>query len=260
MKLQICAVAITVSLAATGCATKKYVRNTIAPIERRVAGLDGKTTDHDGSIGELEKGVSLADERALSAGSRADAAAREAAKANEQAALANRGVGEAKASRGAGEARSLAERGQNRTAEVARTLGTRIENIDNYKLVGSEDVLFAFGRSDLSKEAQELLDAAVQKVSSMKHYVIEVQGFTDKTGPSRYNLELSRRRAASVVRYLTITHKLPLHRIYTMGYGSDRPTADNSTREGRMQNRRVELKFFAADLGAVQTSSSPGNR
>jgi outer membrane protein OmpA-like peptidoglycan-associated protein len=251
MKLQICAVAITVSLAATGCATKKYVRNTIAPIERRVAGLDGKTTDHDGSIGELEKGVSLADERALSAGSRADAAAREAAKANEQAALANRGVGEAK---------SLAERGQNRTAEVARTLGSRIENIDNYKLVGSEDVLFAFGRSDLSKEAQELLDAAVQKVSSMKHYVIEVQGFTDKTGPSRYNLELSRRRAASVVRYLTITHKLPLHRIYTMGYGSDRPTADNSTREGRMQNRRVELKFFAADLGAVQTSSSPGNR
>ena len=51
-------------------------------------------------------------------------------------------------------------------------------------------------------------------------------------------------------RYLTLDGKLPLFRVNTMGYGKDNPAADNKTRDGRKQNRRVEVKLFTPDLGS----------
>lgn len=218
-----------------GCATKKYVQNTVNPIEQRVGELDKRTTEHGSTIEELERGVSRADERAMSADAKAVTAAAEAAKANEQA---------AQAGKSASDARSLAEQGIGRADMASR----KVENYDNYKLVFAESVLFDFGKSELTDEAKAKLAEAAGKVSSAKHFVIEVQGFTDKTGPKNLNLELSRRRAAAVVRYLTLEHKIPLYRVHTLGFGSEAPVADNSTRDGRKQNRRVEVKLYAADL------------
>jgi outer membrane protein OmpA-like peptidoglycan-associated protein len=110
-------------------------------------------------------------------------------------------------------------------------------------------VLFNLNQSELTSDAKAQLDAAVTKLSSMKHYVVEVQGFTDSTGDVATNLELSRRRAAAVVRYLTLDKKIPLYRVNTIGYGEESPAADNKTRDGRKQNRRVEVRFYAPDLG-----------
>jgi len=232
------------ALVSVGCATKKYVRETMSPVQQKVDDLDKRTTQQAGSISELEKGVSRADERAQGADSRAGAAAREAARANEQA---------AQAGKQAGDAQSLAQKGIVRTGEVEKSLGTRItrvENLDNYKLVSSQSVLFGLNQSELSKDAMAELDAMGAKVSAMRHYVIEVQGFTDSTGDPATNLELSRRRAAAVVRYLTLNLKVPLYRVNTLGYGEENPAADNKTREGRQQNRRVEVRLFAPDLGS----------
>lgn len=227
------ALAVTIS---SGCATKKFVRTTVSPIEQRVGDLDKKTGEQAKSIEELERGVSRADEHAMTADAKAAAAATEAARANEQASLAGKS---------ATDARSLAERGLGRADQAHQ----KIENIDNYKLVFEENVLFNFGKSELTDEARSKLDQAAGKVASTKHFVIEVQGFTDKTGPDSNNLELSRRRAAAVVRYLTLEHKIPLYRVHTLGFGSESPIADNKTRDGRKQNRRVEIKLYAAEYG-----------
>jgi outer membrane protein OmpA-like peptidoglycan-associated protein len=116
--------------------------------------------------------------------------------------------------------------------------------------------VFGFNQSELSDEAKARLDAALQQVSTTKHFVIEVQGFTDKTGSRAYNLELSRRRAAAVVRYLAATRGIPLYRVHTIGYGPDSPVADNATRNGRNQNRRVDVKIYVADLGGRAVVSS----
>jgi outer membrane protein OmpA-like peptidoglycan-associated protein len=243
-RLGFVALALTVAFAAVvsvGCATKKYVRKTTAPVQKQVEDLDKKTTAKDA---ELEKGVSRADERARGADGRAEDAAREAARANDQAALANKQ---------AGAAQSLAEKGVAEAAQAERsvgTLGNKVENMDNFKLVSTEAVLFGTGQSELSKEAEVQLDAFAAKVVSMKHCVIDVQGFTDSTGSSAANLELSRRRAAAVVRYLTMDRKIPLFRVNTIGYGQTSPAADNQTRDGRKQNRRVEVRLFAPDLGS----------
>ncbi len=235
------ALALSAALASTvtvGCATKKYVRETVAPVEKSVAELDKKTAD---SIAELEKGVSRADERAQSADSRAGAAASEAARANEQASLANKE---------AAQARALAEKGIARAGEVETALGRKLENVSNYKLVRTQSVLFNLNSAELNDEARQALDSIASQIGTLKNYFIEVQGFTDSTGDAQANIELSRRRAAAVVRYLTLQHKIPLHRVQMMGYGEESPSADNKTRDGRKQNRRVELRVFTLDLGA----------
>ncbi|MGA9623933.1 MAG: OmpA family protein [Bryobacteraceae bacterium] len=236
--------ALFAALASVGCATKKYVQETMAPVQTKVADLDKKNAAQDTAIADLEKGVSRADERAQGADGKAADAAREAARANDQAALA---------SKQAGAAESTAEKGVAQAAQAERsvgTLGNRVENMDNFKLATTETVLFDLGKSELSKEAEAQLDAFAAKVLPMKHYVIDVQGFTDSTGAPAANIELSRRRAAAVVRYLTLDGKIPLFRVNTIGYGKASPATDNKTRDGRKQNRRVEVKLFTPDLGS----------
>ena len=227
-----------------GCATKKYVHETMVPVQQKVEDLDKKNTAQDSAIAELGRGVSRADERAQGADSKAGDAAREAARANDSAATA---------SKQAGAAQSTADKGVAQAAQAERSVGTlgyRVENLDNFKFASTETVLFAVGKSELSKEAEAQLDAFAAKVVPMKHYIVEVQGFTDSTGASAANVELSRRRAAAVVRYLTLDGKLPLYRVNTIGYGKASPAADNKTRDGRKQNRRVEVKLYTPDLGA----------
>ena len=232
------------ALASAGCATKKYVHETIAPVQTKVADIEKKDAAQDGAIADLGKGVSRADERAQGADSKAGDAAREAARANEQAALAGKQ---------AGAAQSTADKGVAQATQAERsvgTLGNRVENMDNFKLASTEAVLFGIGKSELSEEAAAQLDAFAAKVAPMKHYVIDVQGFTDSTGAPAANIELSRRRAAAVVRYLTLDRKIPLYRVNTIGYGKASPAADNKTRDGRKENRRVEVKLFTPDLGS----------
>lgn len=232
------ALAVVVAAAfGTGCATKKYVQQTVAPVQQKVDELDKTTKKQATSIAELEKGVSRADERAQAADSRAAAAGQEAARANAQAALANK---EAAA------ARALGEKGIARAGEVETSLSNRIEGLDNFKLVATHTVLFELNKDELTAEAKQVLDSVVAKARGLRRYTIEVQGFTDSTGSPEYNLELSRRRAAAVVRYLTLEGKLPLFRVNTVGYGEANPAADNKTRDGRQQNRRVEVRIYTA--------------
>ena len=82
----------------------------------------------------------------------------------------------------------------------------------------------------------------------MKHYVIQIQGYTDKTGSKEYNLQLSQKRANAVIRYLTTNGKIPLVRIYSMGYGESDPAAPNATRKGRELNRRVDLTVMVPQM------------
>jgi outer membrane protein OmpA-like peptidoglycan-associated protein len=246
-RLSLAALALTALFAAVigvGCATKKYVHETMVPVQQKVADLDKKNAEQDTAIAELGKGVSRADERAKGADGRAGDAAREAARANEQAALANKQ---------AGAAQSTADKGVAAAAQAERsvgTLGNKVENMDNFKLASTETVLFDLGKSELSKEAEAQLDAFAAKVAPMKHYVIDVQGFTDSTGAPAANIELSRRRAAAVVRYLTLDRQIPLFRVNNLGYGTASPAADNKTRDGRKQNRRAEVRLFTPDLGS----------
>jgi peptidoglycan-associated lipoprotein len=105
-----------------------------------------------------------------------------------------------------------------------------------------EKVKFGFDTSDLSPEAKAALDEFAQQLKAENQGVyIEIQGHTDSVGSEKYNEELGLLRAESVRRYLSQQHQFPLHRINVISYGETAAVADNSTREGRSQNRRVAL-------------------
>jgi len=105
-----------------------------------------------------------------------------------------------------------------------------------------EKVKFGFDTADLSPEGQAALDQfAEQLKSDNKNVYIEIQGHTDNVGSEKYNEELGMLRAEAVRRYLNQKHGFPLHRINVISYGETAAVADNNTREGRSQNRRVAL-------------------
>jgi outer membrane protein OmpA-like peptidoglycan-associated protein len=105
-----------------------------------------------------------------------------------------------------------------------------------------EKVKFGFDTSDLSPEAKAAVDQFAQQIANEnKNVYVEIQGHTDSVGSDKYNEELGLLRAEAVRRYLSQAHKFPLHRINIISYGETAPIADNSSRDGRSQNRRVAL-------------------
>jgi len=105
-----------------------------------------------------------------------------------------------------------------------------------------DKVKFGFDKKVLSPEAKAALDElAAQLVAANESVYVEIQGHTDATGTEDYNLDLGFERAQAALRYLNMRHGVPLHRMSAISYGETAPIADNSTREGRTQNRRVVL-------------------
>jgi outer membrane protein OmpA-like peptidoglycan-associated protein len=121
----------------------------------------------------------------------------------------------------------------------------RINSLDEYDVTETVSVNFRVNSAMLSPEAKRQLDEFAAKTEGAKAYTIEVAGHTDSTGSEAKNLRLSQQRAEAVVQYLAVNHKIPPRRIVTpMGYGKTEAVADNSTAEGRAQNRRVEVKMM----------------
>jgi len=229
-------------LGSAGClATRKYVQTqAVEPLQGKLQivdkKLDTKTTELDEHITEVDRHA----EQGYSA------ASAKAQTADEHAQQANQS---------AQGAQQTADKGVN----MANKAQGQIDNIDNYQPVKTESVLFGFNRAELTDEDQQQLASLTETLSSLKHYAIEVEGFTDTVGPKQYNLQLSQRRADTVVRYLTENAHVPLVRIHVLGLGEDEPVADNHTRDGRKQNRRVDVRVMAPDMGE-QSSAAGGNQ
>ena len=104
-----------------------------------------------------------------------------------------------------------------------------------------DDVQFGSGQANLNDSAREKLENLIQQLKAEnKNVYIEVQGHTDALGSEEYNQQLGLERSEAVRRYLS-ENGIPLHRIATISYGETRPVADNKTKAGRAQNRRVVI-------------------
>lgn len=172
---------------------------------------------------------------------------------DELAAVANTAKGGARAAQ---ETADAAVSGVNLTNE-------RISALDDYTPQSVLAVNFRTGSSVLSPDSKTKLDELATKAMNAKGYVLEVTGFADATGSVERNRALSQRRADAVIRYLVENHRIPLRRIITpYGFGETNPIAENNTRDGRAQNRRVEVKLLV-NKGLLQQAptmtTSSGN-
>jgi len=229
-------------LLSTGCiATRKFVRNTTDPLQSRISSVDKKV---DQKTSQNAQDIRSLDEK-TEAG---------IAEAQNSAGHANQAAGQA--DQHAQAAGQLAEKGVSAANKAQETA----DNIDNYQPAQRAAVLFGFNKATLTDADKQQLDQLAQSVGSLKHYVIQVQGYTDRTGPKEYNLQLSQKRANAVIRYLTMDRNIPLVRIYSMGYGESAPAAPNSTRKGRELNRRVDLTIMVPQLPTTAQQETPAGQ
>ena len=218
---------LVVSLAAAslfanlGCATKKYVQNQITPINNKIGELDDITAKNSRDIkdvdGKAQQGIAdanAADQKAVAAGTSAD-------QANQKAARLGTGL---------------------------NGLQGTVENLDNYKPAANTTIQFGFNKATLTKADEQALDEFAQQISQQKHYIVQVQGFTDSVGSAEYNNQLSRRRADAVIQYLATKHNVPPYRVYLIGLGKDNPVAQNTSSSGRAKNRRVDVQLLTNSL------------
>lgn len=99
---------------------------------------------------------------------------------------------------------------------------------------------FRFGSADIAASSFPILDEAASVLSQFGTVNVEVQGHTDNMGTRQLNVRLSQQRADAVVAYL-VGKGVAESRLRAVGYGPDKPIADNATTAGRAQNRRVDF-------------------
>ena len=240
---------VTAALFAGGCATKKYVRNTTAPVQAKVDQVGEQTNRNGQAIEETRGQVKQVDEKAQSGIS---AAQERASTADQHAATADQHAGEAM------NKATQASQSADRANQGLDSLRQVVSNIDDYTLQSSAAVLFKFNQYVLTTDAQQDLDKLADQVKPDKRFFIAVEGYTDNVGTTQYNDALSRRRADSVVQYLVAKHDIPIYRIHMVGLGKEKPVDDGKNRAARAKNRRVEVKVFSADQVTASLGPSDG--
>ncbi|HEX9734985.1 MAG TPA: OmpA family protein [Thermoanaerobaculia bacterium] len=193
-------------LGVVGCASKGYVSQEVS---REVATVHARVDDVEGQVEANQQRLDVQGERIEAVSGVAESASQTAREALDRAVNAGK------------------------LAEGKLLFETALTD---------DKVKFGFDEDTLSPEGKAALDeVAGQLVAANESVYVEIQGHTDATGTDDYNLELGFERAQAVLRYLNMRHGVPLHRMSAISYGESAPVADNSSRDGRVQNRRVVL-------------------
>lgn len=132
-------------------------------------------------------------------------------------------------------------------SKATEALRGRMGDIDNYNIKGTTNVYFDTGKWVLTPQAKVDICAAAAQAEATSNALILVVGYTDSTGSDETNQTLSEKRATAVIRHLQqVCHWKPYRMLTPTGMASADPLADNSTPEGRAQNRRVSINILVS--------------
>jgi OmpA-OmpF porin, OOP family len=214
--------------------------------------VESRVTPVEGRLGQTEERLSRSEQNAQHLSGQVE----------ELREISNAARGGAKAAQEtADSALAGVDKANERIAAVDQTTNARITAVDDYDVKDQTVIHFKVGSAVLSTEAKSQLEQLVKEARKQKGYVVEVTGFASSDGNEAFNRVLSRQRADAVVQYLADS-MVPLRRIVTpFGFGQNMPVADNSTRTGREENRRVEVKILASKgITAGESQTSAANR
>lgn len=199
-------------------ASKKYVQRMVRPIKDRLEELDQITTSNRAAIHDIDsrtqQGLQLASEKTNLADQHASDAATKAQSAQ-----------------------SAATQASTRVAGVEQRVGS----LDQYKGVTQTEIHFRPGQSALSKDAKDALDGMAAPLKDERSYLIEVRGFSSGRGQTA--IANSQKMADSVVRYLVLSHNIPVYRIYVLSMGN----APEALGAKRVSGGRVEVSVLKND-------------
>jgi outer membrane protein OmpA-like peptidoglycan-associated protein len=200
-------------------ASPTYVRRQATPIRDRVNELEQITSDNSLLLKDIDgrerQGAQLASEKASLAEQHAADASNKAQQAQTSANEASTRLGLA---------------------------GQMVGNLDQYRGSAQTEIRFHPGQTVLSKTAKDALDEMAAPLKGQRGYMIEVRGFA--SGQGQAAIRSSQKMADSVVRYLVLTHDIPMYRIHTLSVGNA-----GTTREAKHSSgARVEVSVFKNDL------------
>jgi outer membrane protein OmpA-like peptidoglycan-associated protein len=220
--------------ATVGCTSKNYVKQQTTPLINKTNELDDMTAKNSKDIKDVDAraqaGIAAVNSKTEQADQKAQNANQNASSAQQVADAANNRVG---------------------------VLTNQVANLDNYRPVAETSVKFGFNKDNLTGQAKEALDQLAGSISSTKGYIIALEGSTDSVGSADYNYQLSQRRADSVIQYLVSKYNVPAHKIYVIGLGKDKPVESNNTKQGRADNRRVDVRLMTNTVGDTNPPAAP---
>lgn len=196
-------------LAVAGCAKKSYVNREVGEVNQKVDAVSAEVEKTQERVRQNEVEIAKVDQESKA------------------------GIAEA-----------------NANADAAMTKANEANEAAKGKLVYSltlsnDKVQFPFAKSELSDEAKSMIDDTIGPLVQKNAGVwFEVEGHTDATGDESYNLVLGEERAMAVRDYLAKSHSIALSRLEVISYGEAEPVADNGTKDGRAQNRRVVIRVL----------------
>ncbi|HEY7513379.1 MAG TPA: OmpA family protein [Vicinamibacteria bacterium] len=200
---------VAVALALSGCAKKSFVQREVGEVNKKVDAVSAEVEKTQQRVQQNEVRIDSVDKNAQA------------------------GIADAKGS-----------------AQQAMSKATEAEKAAKGKLIytvtlSNDKVRFPLNRAEISDEAKAIIDEAVTPLKTENRGVyFEVQGYTDATGEEPYNFRLGEERAMAVRDYIAKTHGIALSRINVISYGESNPVADNNTKDGRAQNRRVVIRIL----------------
>jgi len=200
---------VAVALALSGCAKKSYVQREVGEVNKKVDAVSGEVEKTQQRVQQNEVKLEAVDKNAQT------------------------GIGEAKGS---------AQQAMGKAVEAEKAAkGKLIYTVT----LANDKVRFPVNHYEISDEAKKIIDEAVLPLKNDNRGVyFEIEGHTDATGDEAYNARLGEERAEAVRDYIAKTHAIALSRLNVISYGKEKPVADNKTRDGRAQNRRVVIKIL----------------
>ncbi len=209
-----------------GCvATRDWVAEQLSPRDKRVADAEGKLDQITGRVSGAEGRISSSEGRLTNAEGRI------------------------------GQVDAKAEKGLSSLANL------RLER--RLVLDLKEGANFGFNSAALPEQAKKEIDGFLSDLkgdlTGADSAMFLVAGHTDNSGPDDYNYELGKKRAESIAKYLILQKKVDPRRVIPVSYGKSAPLADNTTREGRGKNRRVEILVYKEGVTTASSqAASPG--
>jgi outer membrane protein OmpA-like peptidoglycan-associated protein len=197
------------SVALAGCAKKSYVQREVGEVNKKVDAVSSEVEKTQQRVQQNEVRIDAVDKSSQS------------------------GISEAKGS-----------------AQAAMSKAQDAEKAAKGKLIytvtlSNDKVRFPVNKAEVSDEAKAMIDEAVAPlVQANRGVYFEIEGHTDGTGSEQYNYTLGEERANAVRDYIAKKYGVALSRLNVISYGKDKPVADNKTRDGRSQNRRVVIRIL----------------
>lgn len=222
-----------VLVATSGCATKKYVASSVK------TSSDALTARIDTNEGEMKEIRDTLDKKVTTVDGRVTALDSKTTEGMNSLKTDVSGVRTdvQNVDRRAADARTAADR----AATNVNTLDKKFQGRNMFDVTKEQAIQFKFDSAKLDEQYMSVLDEIADAVSQNPDAIVVLEGRTDSTGAKDYNVKLGERRIDAVKRYLAVEKNVPIYKIHEISFGSEKPLAENKTKDGREKNRAVTI-------------------